>query len=120
MKKWYKICGFLGFCLTIGQFSIAQNALSMGFRPKMGALFFSQKPDVQKTVNDVFPLVKNAMATKNISLGVSPATATHQFGFFCRAELKADAVLKVPVRFRLGSLQYCNYMEGKTNRLPER
>jgi hypothetical protein len=34
-------------------------------------------------------------------------------GFFCRNELKMDKVLAVPVRFRLGSKEYVDRMEGK-------
>jgi hypothetical protein len=51
-------------------------------------------------------------------LSVTPAGATQHYGFFCKAELKTDAVFKIPVRFRLGSLQYCDYMEGKSGGKP--
>jgi hypothetical protein len=36
-----------------------------------------------------------------------------QLGFFCRQEIKMDKVLKVPLRFRLGSVEQCNWLEGK-------
>jgi hypothetical protein len=38
---------------------------------------------------------------------------TRNFGFFCRQELRVEKVTKIPLRFRLGSLQQCNYYEGK-------
>lgn len=34
--------------------------------------------------------------------------------FFCRQEYKLEKVLKVPIRFRVGSLEHCNRLEGKS------
>lgn len=38
---------------------------------------------------------------------------TQHFGFFCRQELKMQEA-NIPVTFRLGSMDYCNYLEQKT------
>ncbi len=38
---------------------------------------------------------------------------TCNFGFFCKQELLVEKAIKIPLRFRLGSLQQCNYYEGK-------
>ncbi len=38
---------------------------------------------------------------------------TQNFGFFCKKELQFEKVAKVPFKFRLGSVQYCDWMEGK-------
>ena len=37
---------------------------------------------------------------------------TH-FGFFCKRELELEKTIRLPLRFRLGSLDYCNKLEGK-------
>ena len=35
-------------------------------------------------------------------------------GFFCKKEILVEKTVKFPVKFRLGSVQYCDAMEGKT------
>ncbi len=40
-------------------------------------------------------------------------TYVNNLGFFCRQEVKLDKVLAIPIRFRLGSREYVDRMEGK-------
>lgn len=39
-------------------------------------------------------------------------------GFFCKKELQLQNAIKIPIRFRLGSVAYCDAMEGKNNMHP--
>jgi len=44
---------------------------------------------------------------------LGPAHYTRDFGFFCRKELQFEKHTRLPLRFRLGSLEYCDYLEAK-------
>jgi hypothetical protein len=39
-------------------------------------------------------------------------------GFVCRKEIFFEKKTKIPLRLRIGNLEYCNYLEGKTYRTP--
>lgn len=41
------------------------------------------------------------------------ANYMNQLGFFCKVELKIEHKARVPVKFRLGTVQYTDQLEGK-------
>ncbi len=49
---------------------------------------------------------------------VSPSFYTNNLAFFCRQEIKFEKITKVPFKFRLGSVQQVDYLEGKGQRKP--
>jgi hypothetical protein len=44
---------------------------------------------------------------------LSPDYYSRNLGFFCKKEIALEKITKVPFKFRLGSIDYCNYLEGK-------
>lgn len=46
---------------------------------------------------------------------IDPSFYTKNFGFFCKRELLFEKSTNIPLKLRLGSVQYCDWLEGKPN-----
>jgi hypothetical protein len=72
-----------------------------------GQIRFQMKPISNVTITKADSLKYN---TVNI---LSPNHYVKGLAFFCKQELQFEKRTKIPFRFRLGSLDYVNRLEGK-------
>ena len=49
---------------------------------------------------------------------IAPDFYVTQLGFFCKQEIKFEKATKIPFRFRLGTVDDCDRLEGKYKRSP--
>lgn len=70
---------------------------------------------VEKPVNTTFSLAITPFSATGPIFSISPNYYSSHLGFFCKQEIKFEKSTRIPFKFRLGSVQQCDWMEGKPN-----
>ena len=111
MIFWNKFCGLVLFLLITGLCSPAQNTTL----PRGKYYFSSLKNKLNSSGSLIHftPPLSIVTGLQNVKQIVPADFYTCNIGFFCKKELLIEKATKIPLRFRLGSLQQCNYYEGK-------
>ena len=91
----------------------------------VGFSAYSQAINITTVHNPLFILtsadsLKKPLVGISPSMLVSPSFYSCNLAFFCRQEVKFEKVTKIPFKFRLGSVQQVDYLEGKKGSSPYR
>ena len=92
--------------ILVGGFAFSQN---MPQKSDTLLLFQNFQPAL---ANNIFSLKMYKTNTAPKPFLAADFYVSH-LGFFCKQEINMEKAIKVPFRFRLGSLEDCNRMEGK-------
>ena len=114
-----QICFLVVFLLMFSGKILGQQIV-MGLRspkPSISSLYSQKLPYKEPLgsnytykpamINPVKPIISLKI--------IAPSYYASHLGFICKKELQLDKVVAIPLRFRLGSLAYVNYLEQKPN-----
>lgn len=114
-----RLCSFLVVFLLMFPGDIFGQQKALLFTPKTLMLSFKNEPVAFKPKFSFTQIIKATDCTgvNKYRLLSLPTTSYYpnSLGFVCKKEMQLDKITAVPLRFRLGSLDYVNYLEQKPN-----
>jgi hypothetical protein len=98
---------FLFFCTIF----VAGSVFSQKINPVTNNLLLV--PVKQKPFSPFFFSVNKDSVSQSQKQFLPADFYVTRLGFFCKEEIKFQKLTKIPFRFRLGSVEECDRMEGK-------
>ena len=92
-----------------------KNNLKLALNGKLEVkkIDFTQSLMLPILSDNVFANQKKSFAEMSQSATINGDYYVQHLGFFCAKEYKFEKATNIPLKFRLGSLDYCNRLEGK-------
>lgn len=121
MQRHFYFVVVLIFLINGEIFGQSKPGLNSSFTTTYHATILQQQKASNVFLNDpvVFFRPANLLSLKE-SLSVAPVLFQNRFSadklsFFCKKEYQFEKATSVPLRFRLGSIEYTDYLERKPN-----
>lgn len=76
----------------------------------------SLEKHIDNIENISFPIEKSFHFTKKVENKTTPVPCVYGYkdlAFFCKVEVKLEQAVRFPIKFRLGSVDYVDRLEGK-------
>ena len=106
-SKVFKKAKFLFFCMIF----VMNGLLAQTSLQKSLLLLEFKKPS--KPLSIKFSLNSLPLSTPESRPFLSPNYYSAHLSFFCKQEMKIEKAAKIQIKFRLGSVEDCDRMEGK-------
>jgi len=113
VQRIYKFLVALLLFLVNNQLSAQPGHISVAPSPVIFVkIDLKVTPEAIKTYNPAY-FTPSLVPLGTTAASIGPDYYTRHFGFFCKKEWQFEKATAIPLRFRLGGLDYVNKLEGK-------